>query len=192
MQELKIYVPTYNAGEFRAAPKSQKSTDFGDPRVPVVIREADGVRIVLGSHDFRNSDTPDVQIERRPGGWAIFLHPVGGSDASGYVYFLDDGRSFIVPEHGLGPTPAIVIRSWDDAVADVDHLKNASDSRDNNPEPCELCGNSLKGSGDEWDGLCPECADFVSSYLDRKGLTDEDREMAIDFLKIDPNRINSK
>ena len=38
-----------------------------------------------------------VQVERRPNGWAIFLHPIGGGDPSGYVYFLDDGRSFVLP-----------------------------------------------------------------------------------------------
>ena len=47
---------------------------------------------------FDDMSKPDIQIERRPRGWAIFLHPLGGGDASGLVYFLDDGRSYIVPD----------------------------------------------------------------------------------------------
>jgi hypothetical protein len=99
MQELKLIVPTYVAN----TPENRNEThapDFDSPYVLVLIREADGVRIVLGTHEFEDCEKPDVQIERRPNGWAIFLHPVGGGDASGYVYFLDDGRSFLVPERG--------------------------------------------------------------------------------------------
>lgn len=59
------------------------------------------MRVVLGTHDFEDMDKPDIQIERRPNGWAIFLHPIGGGDPSGLVYFLDDGRSYLVPD-GLG------------------------------------------------------------------------------------------
>jgi hypothetical protein len=50
---------------------------------------------------------PDIQIERHPNGWKIFLHPLGGSDASGFVYFVDDGRSYLLREFGCGPTPQI-------------------------------------------------------------------------------------
>ena len=41
---------------------------------------------------------PDIQIKRRRNGWMLFLHPVGGSDPSGYVFFLDDGRSLVVKQ----------------------------------------------------------------------------------------------
>jgi len=85
--------------------------EFGDPDVPLLVRSAAGLRIVLGSHDHYG-DAPDIQVERRPHGWAIFLHPVGLSEASGYVYFLDDGRSYLVAEADVGPTvPIRCIRS---------------------------------------------------------------------------------
>src|SRR5207253_4915079 len=97
MAELTLHAPTYNCGEYATDPAAEVKPEFGEPYVPIVIRSADGVRIVLGSHDYFDGDAADIQIERRPGGWAIFLHPWGGGDPSGYVYFLDDGRSFVVP-----------------------------------------------------------------------------------------------
>lgn len=104
MDELTLLVPTYNGYAY-----PDETEEFGDPYVPVHVYREDGVRIVLGSDDRENIDAPDINIERRPHGWAIFLHPLGGSDASGYAYFLDDGRSFLVKELGLGPTPVIEI-----------------------------------------------------------------------------------
>jgi hypothetical protein len=64
------------------------------------------VRVVLGSHDPEDP-MPDVQIERRPNGWAIFLHPLGGSDPCAHVYFHDDGRSWLLKEQ-VGPTPELI------------------------------------------------------------------------------------
>jgi len=110
LQELKLIVLTYNAKFYAKEVERNEKPEFGDPHVNVLIREAEGVRILLGTHDCYDSDKPDVQIERQPNGWMIFLHPVGGSDACGYVYFLDDGRSFLVKETDYGgPTPAIRI-----------------------------------------------------------------------------------
>jgi hypothetical protein len=100
-----------------------EKSGFGDQGVPVLIHEADGVRIVLGTHDYNDHEKPDVQIERRPNGWAIFLHPLGGSGASGYVYFLDDGRSFLVKEYGLGPTDCIKVLDPGETVSEVDQMK---------------------------------------------------------------------
>ena len=120
MEEFRLSIPTYNANIFRDQVAAGTLPEFGPPYVPVVIREADGVRIVLGSHDYNCMQAPDIQIERRPRGWAIFLHPVGGGDACGYVYFVDDGRSFLLPENGLGPTPAIEIVNHSDKVPDMD------------------------------------------------------------------------
>jgi hypothetical protein len=76
--------------------------DYGPPYVLVVICETDGVRVVLGSDDCEDLKKPDILVERRPNGWAIFLHPIGGGDPSGYVYFLDDGRSLLLQEGGAG------------------------------------------------------------------------------------------
>jgi hypothetical protein len=98
MEELMMMVPTYY-GAAQVNPESfPDKEEFDEPRVPVLVRDADGVRVVLGSHDYNDAEKPDIQIERRPNGWAIFLHPVGGGDPSGLVYFLDDGRSFLVPD----------------------------------------------------------------------------------------------
>ena len=107
MQECRLTVPTYNADLFPIETENHHMPEFGPPNVPVLIHQADGIRIVLGTYDREDLDRPDIQIERQPNGWVIFLHPIGGSDPSGYVYLRDDGRSFVLPENGLGPTPSI-------------------------------------------------------------------------------------
>jgi hypothetical protein len=155
--------------------------EFDDSRTPVVVREADGVRIVLGSHDYWDPAKPDIQIERRHKGWAIFLHPVGGSDPSGYVYFFDDGRSFVVAERG-GATPAIRCRRSCDFVAEIDGSYTDAEEREQ-IEQCSLCQKKLTPSGDNWEDLCPSCADEVSEFLDEEDLTDDDRDRAIEFLR---------
>ena len=116
MHECRLEVPTYNANLFPKEVESDRMPEFGPPDLPVLIHQADGVRIVLGSHDLDDLSKPDIQIERQPNGWVIFLHPVGGSDPSGYVYFHDDGRSFLLPENGLGPTPRIEVLKSNDGV----------------------------------------------------------------------------
>jgi hypothetical protein len=108
MQELKLTVPTYVANMPRKPTETNHPGDFGSPYVPVLIHQAEGVRIVLGTHNYEDYDRPDVQIERRPNGWAIFLHPSAG-DPCGYVYFLDDGRSFLVPEWGDGAIEVLAV-----------------------------------------------------------------------------------
>jgi hypothetical protein len=122
MSEMKIHVPTYNHGALVQGAKTDGKPEFGDPYVPLVIRRADGVRILLGSHDYYDPSKPDIQIERRPHGWVIFLHPVGGGDPSGHIYFLDDGRSFLVPERSLGTTPPINALEWDETVPEIDNV----------------------------------------------------------------------
>jgi hypothetical protein len=115
---IRIYVPTYYGHAYPDAIAKGLIPEFTKPFIPVLARPADGLRIVLGSHEFFDTDIPDVQIERRPNGWAVFLHPLGGSDASGYVYFLDDGRSFVVPENGA--TPTIKTTEWKTLLSEVD------------------------------------------------------------------------
>ncbi len=120
MEEFRLNVPTYNANLFPAQVAAGNLPEFGPPYVPVVIREAEGIRIVLGSNDYDDMHAPDIQIERRPRGWAIFLRPVGGGDVSGFVYFVDDGRSFLLPENGLGSTPAIEVVEEGAKVPDME------------------------------------------------------------------------
>lgn len=184
MPELKMYVPTYNASAFAKEVEAGERPDFGDPYVPVVVRDAAGVRIVLGSHDYFDCDAPDIQIERRPNGWAIFLHPMGGGDPSGQAYFLDDGRSFVIPESHLGSTPPIVALKSDETVSEIDNP--SIEGEQNERGLCELCEEQLEPSDDDWNGLCPECADLVSAYLDRSRLTNEHRAHVVAFLKTGP------
>src|SRR5688572_19510281 len=109
MADLRIWVPTY-FGEFLEHQKNPSTREeFDHPLVPVLAREAGGLRVVLGSHDLDDLSFPDILIERRPRGWAIFLHPLGGSDPSACVCFLDDGRSFLIPENDFGPTPVLEV-----------------------------------------------------------------------------------
>ena len=116
MRDYKVIVPTYNADLFPLEVEKHLMPEFGSPEVPVLVYLADGLRVVLGTHDPEDMDKPDIQIERQPNGWVIFLHPVGGSDASGCVYFHDDGRSFVIPETNIGPTLRIEARQPNDEV----------------------------------------------------------------------------
>jgi hypothetical protein len=185
MAQLKVHVPTYYGGAFEKEVAEGEKPEFGDPYVPVLAREADGVRIVLGSHDYFDMSKPDIQIERRPNGWAIFLHPEAGGDASGFLYFLDDGRSFVSPENAT--TPAVEMLEQPKAAALVDGIEPPEDAEtteaDSKKELCELCENYLEIDGDNWDGLCPECADRVSDCLDDNELTSEDRDEVVALLR---------
>jgi len=121
MEEMKLRVPTYNGKWIGHC----GLPEFSESKTPVLVCEADGVRVVLGTHDYHDYDKPDIQIERRNNGWMIFLHPLGGGDPSGYVFFLDDGRSFIVKEDHAGATESIVISEYRLAEAKVDEIKQA-------------------------------------------------------------------
>jgi hypothetical protein len=68
LQELKLVVPTYMAECYENEGRDGDQPDFGEPNVPVLVREAEGVRIVLGTHDYDDYGKPDMQIERRPNG----------------------------------------------------------------------------------------------------------------------------
>jgi hypothetical protein len=92
--EFAVLSPTYY-GKHDPLPEGKQEWD--EPHVPVLVRECDGLRIVLGSHDY-HADVPDIQIERQPSGWAIFIHPQPGGDPAGYVYILDDETCYFHPE----------------------------------------------------------------------------------------------
>lgn len=113
LQELRLLVPTYNATFFAKEVERNEKPEYGDPHVQVLVREAEGVRIVLGTHDHEDLDKPDIWVERQPQGWVIFLHPDAGGDPCGYVYFLDDGRSFLVKETYATPPIEIIESSTD-------------------------------------------------------------------------------
>ena len=108
---LAITVPTYQ-GRTQAHAEGQVK-EWDEPRVPVLVCEAEGVRIVLGSHDY-TANKPDIAIERRPNGWCVFIHPEYGNDAAGYVYMLDDGRTFF--QHETGNAERTVILGHRDPI----------------------------------------------------------------------------
>jgi len=57
------------------------------------------------------------QVERRPHGWAIFLHPDAG-DPVACVYYLDDGRTLLLPETHISNEIEIV----DDVPPELDAI----------------------------------------------------------------------
>jgi hypothetical protein len=190
MPELKLWVPTYYGDRSGEQVDGAKREEFGDPLVPVVVRPAEGVRVVLGSHDYWDASKPDIQIERRPTGWIVFLHPLGGSDPSGCVFFTDDGRSYVVAENDVGPTRPIRLLPWEDAVQEVDRgpSANAADGEaqaenQGEDENCELCSDKPVAGDDNWGGVCPVCADIISTYLDLHGLDNEHRDTVAHLLR---------
>ena len=90
-------IPTYLGHQDAISDFSPDRTEFTEANVPVLISPAEGIRVVLGTHDYHDHTKPDIQIERRPHGWAIFLHPDAG-DPVGTICILDDRRTFFVPE----------------------------------------------------------------------------------------------
>lgn len=98
--DYKLNAPTY----YGSTPEHEagKLPEWGSPKVPLVAYEAEGLRVVLGTHDLDDMSRPDIQIERRAQGWTIFLHPIGGGDSAGFAYILDDGRCFVQPERLSG------------------------------------------------------------------------------------------
>src|SRR5262249_49490903 len=106
---------------------------------------------------------------------------------------LDDGRSYAVAESGV-TTPSLTQIDSVDSVPELDAFELVAPADTTSSEPittgnkvtCELCGERLEPSGDNWGMLCPECAGPVSMDLDRKGLTDEDRDAAVALLRNGP------
>ena len=106
MQKLRLIVPTYNDGGSDAG---GTGPEFGPPNLPVLVIEEISVRLLLGTHEEADMRKPEILVERHRGGWAIFLHPLGGGDPSGCVYLRDDGRSFVQPEIDGGPTTPVAM-----------------------------------------------------------------------------------
>jgi hypothetical protein len=119
LKQIKLMVPTYNANYYEKHVSKGTKPEFGTPYLPVLVHSADGVRVVLGTHQFLDVDAPDIAIERQPRAWAIFLHPIGGGDPVGYIYFLDDGRSYLLREHWIHPDEGIQILEHDERVPHV-------------------------------------------------------------------------
>lgn len=193
MEESRFLVPTYYGAQNELlADRRFERLEYSDPLVPILVREEAGLRLILGRQNVREDSASDILVERRPYGWAIFLHPFGG-DASGAVYILDDGRTFVVPEVGIGPTPPIQTLHCDAELSELDAAEAMADQEPGRPaepedskETCQLCRGQMQYSGDNWDTLCARCADVVSLYLDRFGLSDDDRGAVTEYLKAGP------
>src|SRR5262249_13774896 len=92
----RMNVPTYLASQDLNGP------DFGESHVPVLIGEAEGIRLLLGADDWNDYEKRNIQIERRPRGWMIFVRHNAG-DAVGFFILMDDGRTFYVHKYGAEP-----------------------------------------------------------------------------------------
>jgi hypothetical protein len=86
-----IHVPTYYGNS------NMPKEEYDEPNVPVMFANVAGARLLLGTDDPTNMVVPDIQAERRPGGWAVFINLEG--DTQAVVYFLDnDTTVYIMPE----------------------------------------------------------------------------------------------
>lgn len=106
----RMNVPTYLAAQDTSGP------DVGEPHVPILIGDAEGIRLLLGTNDWNDYEKPDIQIERHPHGWMIFVHHNAGG-AVGFLIMLDDGRTFYVHEYGADPRLEVLY----EIPRDLDH-----------------------------------------------------------------------
>ena len=74
-EESLFNVPTYYGNACQEEIERGEREEFDDPQATVLIYQDAGLRILLGTDDYDDDDKPDIKIERRPKGWAIFLHP---------------------------------------------------------------------------------------------------------------------
>ena len=107
-----ILVPTYNGTAFPDDVESGAKPEYTAPLTPVTLAYDNGLRLVLGGAGL-DADKPDIQVERQPGKWVIFIHPESGCDPSGYLYIMDDGRSFVQLEHAFGKEALEVLQPGD-------------------------------------------------------------------------------
>jgi hypothetical protein len=115
MWQLHCRVPTY-VGELTAEERGPGvAPDFGGPSVPVRVSEAAGIRVILGADDERDREKPEIVVERRPHGWAIFIN-CNGDETVGVIFMLDDGRTMLLRE------PYV-----DSPICDVDDIPAAVD-----------------------------------------------------------------
>ena len=120
MEELKLYAPTYYRGS--PALKGCGKLEFDDPASQCSFTPPMGFGLywVVTS---QWTEMPPTFRSSRPNGWAIFLQPVAGGDPCGYVYFIDDGRSYLVPESDFGSTPPIRVLHCNETVPEIDSLQ---------------------------------------------------------------------
>lgn len=121
--ELRLTVPTYHGHDPNWQSADPVTDDWGQPNVPLsVFDSGDGVRVVLGSHDYDARNVPEILIERRPNGWYVFLHPSDG-DPVGGVAFRDDGQTFLQRDSYANEATIQVLEPGAD-VPDLDKAGN--------------------------------------------------------------------
>lgn len=119
---IKTHVPTYNGKWLMDNPSLN---DFDEPHVPVLVSDVEGLRVILGTHDYYDFEMPDIQIERRHNGWMLFLRPFNLGDQCGFVVMLDDGRSFVAAESAAGDAEIKMV-DFDEAIAELDDIRPTS------------------------------------------------------------------
>lgn len=165
----KVWVPTYHAAWRPVEVERKQCSEYGSPHVALVARREDGLRVVLGTHDLEDGDSPDVLIERQPNGWIIVVRPPCTGDATAYVHMRDDGHVFLQPEREIGPVATVHVVDPGGRVPGFvrDSMLSGRPTRrraaDETPGPCRGCGTKEMGSGDDYNGFCPECADRLFS-----------------------------
>lgn len=110
-RQFKLSVPTCGAQFVPEQVEDAEVDGFDDAKVPILVREDEGLHIVLGTHDFEMVEKPDILIERHPHGWLIVVHPNADCDPVGRIYLLDNGRTYFVK----GPVSAqipIKVLEW--------------------------------------------------------------------------------
>jgi hypothetical protein len=93
--DWRLSVPTYYGAKDR-------DVVFAEPNVPVQVNKAKGIRIVLGAHDFDDSPKPVVRVERRPHGWAVYIHR-DAADPIACILILDNGKTLLLPDPVADP-----------------------------------------------------------------------------------------
>jgi hypothetical protein len=114
METFAFELPTFYGDQSAARDDGE---EFASPGVPVLAVIGSGLRIILGTQDSDDCERPDVLIERRTNGWAMFIHP-DSDGPSAVIYLHDDGRTFCCPERYTDKPLQIV----DDCPDEVDGL----------------------------------------------------------------------
>ena len=111
-----LLVPTYNGTTYPADVASGAKPEYTAPENPMTLAYDNGLRVVLGAVEASDMTKPDIQIERQPGRWVIFIHPEPGGDPVGYLHIYDNGRSVLQLERTFGGADGLVVLKPDDKL----------------------------------------------------------------------------
>jgi len=78
-----------------------QTAEFGDPKVQVGIKShSHGIQIDLPALSKARNFGPNVFIERRPSGWAIYISPDDGEEVLCIAHVRDDGKMTVASDTG--------------------------------------------------------------------------------------------